>query len=82
MPLRKKKAAIPTEIKPAAPTRELCFLRTRIKRIKRIMNIVQKRDIYGNWIDVLHAQQGHVALECYQSLEQREGKDNVRILQQ
>ena len=45
------------------------------------MNIVQKRDIYGNWIDVLHAQQGHVALECYQSLERREGKDNVRILQ-
>lgn len=45
------------------------------------MNIVQKRDIYGNWVDVLHAQQGHVALECYQSLEQREGKDNVRILQ-
>ena len=78
MPLRKKKAAIPTEIKPVAPTRELCFLRT---RIKRIMNIVQKRDIYGNWIDVLHAQQGHVAFECYQSLERREGKNNVRILQ-
>jgi hypothetical protein len=53
----------------------------RIKRIERIMNIVQKRDIYGSWIEVLHAQQGHVAFEYYQTLEKREGRDNVRILQ-
>jgi hypothetical protein len=47
------------------------------------MNIVQKRDtFFGHWVDVLHAQQGHVALECYQTMEKREGKDNVRILQQ
>ena len=32
------------------------------------MNIVQKRDIYGSWIEVLHAQQGHVAFEYYQTL--------------
>lgn len=46
------------------------------------MNIVQKHDIYGSWIEVLHAQQGHVAFEYYQTLKKREGKDNVRILQQ
>ena len=46
------------------------------------MNIVQKRDTFlGHWVDILHAQHGHVALESYQSLEQREGKGNVRILQ-
>ena len=46
------------------------------------MNIVQKRDIFfGHWVDVLHAQHGHVAIEYCQSLEKREGKENVRILQ-
>ena len=46
------------------------------------MNIVQKRDIFGNWIDMFHAQHGHAALEYYQTLEKREGKNNVRILRQ
>lgn len=46
------------------------------------MNIVQKRDtFFGHWIDVLHAQQGQVAIDLYQRMEKREGKDNVRILQ-
>lgn len=44
--------------------------------------IVQKKDLYGNWVDVLHAQRGEAALARYQQLEEREGKDNVRIIQQ
>jgi hypothetical protein len=47
------------------------------------MNIVQKRDtFFGHWVDVLHAQHGHIAFDYYQTMEKREGKDNVRILQQ
>lgn len=45
------------------------------------MHIVQKRDLYGGWVDVLHAQQDSAAFDRYKQLEKREGKRNVRIIQ-
>jgi hypothetical protein len=46
------------------------------------MYIVKKKDQYGSWVDVFHAQRGAIAFEFYDTLKKREGKDNVIILQQ
>jgi len=46
------------------------------------MYIVKKRDLNQNWVDMLHAQHGHIAFEYYKILKEREGKNNVILLQQ
>ena len=46
------------------------------------MYIVKKRDPWGNFVDMLHAHHGHIAFGYYKMLENREGKNNVILLQQ
>ena len=46
------------------------------------MYIVIKKDPWGSLVDMLHAQHGHIAFEYYKILKEREGKNNVILLQQ
>ena len=46
------------------------------------MYIVKKKDPWGSWVDMLHAQHGHIAFDYYKMLKDREGKFNVILVQQ
>lgn len=46
------------------------------------MYVVKKKDLYGSWVDVFHAQHGHIAFDFYKALKEREGETNVKLLRQ
>jgi hypothetical protein len=50
-----------------------------VKTTRLIMHIVQKRDMFGNWIDLMVCQSGNEAMLCYDDNKNR-GED-VQIIE-